>query len=409
MQPLFPLEGTPTRKRETTKEAVNPSVLRWARETGGLTLDDAAAALSIGDAYGQTGAQRLAALERGDDAPSRALLLKMADKYHRNLVVFYLDAPPERGDRGEDFRLAPGSQPDYDATLDALIRRIRASQDQVRSLLEDEEATPVPLVGSRKLTTPRAEMSQFIIDSINFQLEEFRKQRDIDDAFRYLRGCIEAAGVFVLLAGNLGTYHTDIEPEVFRGFVIADPLAPFIVINDQDSHAAWSFTALHELIHVVLGDTGLSGGTVNTATEEFCSDVASQVLLPRDDVLRMTYISTLNDGDALEAVAAVAWEWRLSSSMVVYRLKLADIISTYRWNALAGILRARHAQPKDNGSTGGRGNYYAWRRHRLGPALLSLVQRSLRAGTITRTKAAYVLGVRPRFVDRVLTPPPVVG
>jgi hypothetical protein len=41
--------------------------------------------------------------------------------------------------------------------------------------------------------------------------------------------------------GNLGGNHANIPVEIFWGFAIADPTAPFIVINDQDAHTASFF------------------------------------------------------------------------------------------------------------------------------------------------------------------------
>ncbi len=77
--------------------------------------------------------------------------------------------------------------------------------------------------------------------------------------FELLRKKPEAAGVFVLLIGNLGNYLTTIDLEMFRGFALADEVAPFVIINDQDAKTAWSFTLLHELVHLWLGQTGVSG------------------------------------------------------------------------------------------------------------------------------------------------------
>jgi hypothetical protein len=39
--------------------AINPSLLVWARETAGLSLRDAAAAIKLNAARGKTGAERL--------------------------------------------------------------------------------------------------------------------------------------------------------------------------------------------------------------------------------------------------------------------------------------------------------------------------------------------------------------
>ncbi len=68
------------------------------------------------------------------------------------------------------------------------------------------------------------------------------------------------AGVLVLVLGNLGSHHTDLGVEVFRGFSLADDLVPFVVVNPKDSAAARCFTLLHELAHLWVGEPGISGG-----------------------------------------------------------------------------------------------------------------------------------------------------
>ena len=76
----------------------------------------------------------------------------MAEKYRRPLIVFYLKRPPDTGNRGEDFRRAPDAPPlEYDPQLDALIRNVRARHDLARSLLEDEEASPLHFIGSHTM------------------------------------------------------------------------------------------------------------------------------------------------------------------------------------------------------------------------------------------------------------------
>src|SRR5690348_11845680 len=104
--------------------AIQPRILTWARQTAGLSLDDAARALGLADARGRTGTQRLEAMELGEDEPSRAILLKMSGTYRRPLLVFYLAEPPKTGDRGQDFRTLPGHEK-FNPELDALVRDIK--------------------------------------------------------------------------------------------------------------------------------------------------------------------------------------------------------------------------------------------------------------------------------------------
>ena len=63
---------------------VNPDILRWARETAGFSLEEAAVAATINAARGKSGSERLAELERGERAPRRPQLLKLAKAYRRS-------------------------------------------------------------------------------------------------------------------------------------------------------------------------------------------------------------------------------------------------------------------------------------------------------------------------------------
>ncbi len=103
---------------------------------------------------------------------------------------------------------------------------------------------------------------------------------DAEHASRLLRSRTEDSGVCVLLKGDLGSYHTTIDVEVFRGLAVADDVAPFVVINANHSRAARSCTLLHELTHLLLGQSGFGGGNAETEIEEFCDNVAAEWLLP---------------------------------------------------------------------------------------------------------------------------------
>ena len=229
---------------------VSHGILSWARETAGLSPSEAVNKLGINDARGIRAVNRLAAIEAGEMEPSRPLLLKMAQHYRRPLVTFYMSARPRKGDRGEDFRNIPHRHTDAEALVDALVRDIRARQSMVRAVLVDEEgAKPLPFIGSMHMGDGVGAVLASVRQIIRIDLSEFRAQASPESAFALLRSRVEAAGVFVLLMGNLGSHHTAIDVEAFRGFALADDVAPFVVLNDQDARSAWSFTLIHELAH----------------------------------------------------------------------------------------------------------------------------------------------------------------
>ncbi len=388
--------------------SIKPEILAWARETAGLSVEAAAERLSIKEARGVAGTDRLRALEAGETKISRPTLLKMSKLYRRPLLTFYLSAPPRRGDRGEDFRNLPDQHSDAEALVDALVRDIRARQSMVRAIVEDDEdAEPLPFIGSANMADGIAPVLQKLRRTLDLDLAEFRAQASPEGGFALLRDKVETAGIYVLLAGNLGSYHTALDVDVFRGFALADDLAPFIVINDQDARSAWSFTLLHELVHLWLGATGVSGSYAEAQIEKFCNDVASAFLLPASElplvgVNRQTDLAT-----ATRLIDAFATSRLLSRSMIAYRLLGANMITNETWRQLRSAFRrlwqeSRAAQRQLARDREGGPNYYVIRRHRLGAALLKFVARSISGGAMTPTKAGKVLGVKPRSVEPLL-------
>lgn len=240
---------------------VNPDLLRWARESAGLSRAEAVTRLGLRRACGIEPVERLRALEVGGNAPTRAMLSKMAEKYRRPLVTFYLEQPPAKSDRGSDFRTVAANQSREDeALLDALVRNLLASQALLKSaLLDEEDAEPLPFVGSAARADGVEAVTSSMRVALELSLDRYRVTACTDAAFRLLRRRAEDAGIFVLLAGNLGTHHTDLDVDVLRGMALADEIAPFVVVNPRDSAGARCFTLLHELAHLRLGQTGISG------------------------------------------------------------------------------------------------------------------------------------------------------
>ena len=389
---------------------VNHKILQWARETAGLTLEEAAVKLDLHQARGVSATDRLAALESGNDEPTRSLLTRMAKHYRRPLLTFYMSAPPRKGDRGQDFRTLPDDYSDTDeALLDALIRDVKARQSMVRALLEDDEDTePLSFVGSLRMSQGISAVISSIGETIRINRAELRAKASPTETFALLRDRVEAAGIFVLLIGNLGSYHTTIDLEVFRGFAIADNIAPFVVINDQDAHSAWSFTLLHELVHIWLGQTGISGWRAEISIEKFCNDAASEFLLPSSELEQLAIDNRAHPESTQSRISKFAMDRNLSASMVAYKLYRIGAIDFESWNRLRGNFRKlwiaqRNEQRKRAREEESHGpTYYPVRRHRIGKALLELVGSMMRAGAITTSKAAMVLGVKPKNVQNLL-------
>ena len=380
-------------------------ILKWARKNSLLSIEEAAKKLNLKDDKKLSAAEKLIAYESGKE-PSRSLLLRMSKQYHQPLLVFYLDKQPIIGDRGEDFRTLPDQ---FDETenvnVDVLIRDIKARQSTIReALIDADEEIKLEFIGRHKIEDGVMRVVQTIRDTLNMELDDYRNQPNYKEAFRYLRQKIERIGVFVLLKGNLGSYHSNIALTAFRGFALSDDIAPFIVINDQDSESAWAFTLIHETAHLILGKTGISGFYVEMSIEKFCNEVASEFLLPQIEFEKFKPIK--NDFDNMKVeISKYAFSKKLSSTHIAYRLHRRGNIDESVWLQLRNFyhnkwLEKQKRERDKNKQREGGPDYYVIKNYKLG-SLVELVQRLTYAGTLTTTKAGMLLDIKPLKVHRL--------
>lgn len=388
---------------------INHEILRWARSTAGLSLTEAAKKLGLGKLSKATPADRLASLEAGEEEPTRSLLSKMAKHYRRPLITFYMENPPRKGGRGQDFRKLPDDYSDESAALiDALIRDVLLRQSLMRSALEDDEGVEqLAFVGSKQISDGVLSVAQSIKETISLNVKTFRAQSDPEEAFKYLRDKVEQVGVFVLLIGDLGSYHTAFKPGHFRGFALSDKIAPFIIINDRDARAAWSFTLLHELTHIWLGQTGISSNEFNIQTEIFCNRVAGDILMPAEDLEALPLADPLNFETTKNQIGDFALKNNVSSTMVAYKLFSYQRIDERMWDRLRHEftllwMEADQAKRKTNKDAKGGPTYYTIRRHRLGKNFISQVNQLVRGGELTTVKASKILGIAPRNLQNLV-------
>ncbi|MCY3979607.1 MAG: DNA-binding protein, partial [Chloroflexi bacterium] len=109
---------------------VNPEILKWARETAALDIEEAARKLGFRDSKRRTAAEKLENLECGAENPSSSQLARMSQAYYQPPVVFYLKQPPKSGDRGKDFRPFHQQAPNHKGNghLKLLMRAIKVFQ-----------------------------------------------------------------------------------------------------------------------------------------------------------------------------------------------------------------------------------------------------------------------------------------
>ncbi len=285
---------------------INPQILKWARDEAGFTLAEAAQYAQIKPVkqskknIGLSAPEHLNAIENGTKNISKVILEKLSKLYRRPIITFFLPSPPPKNDFFVDYRATLTTAKTDSPSFQALKRRIYNLYQELLAIAKDNGQAPYPFIGSCGKTRKKENLLTFIEKYFGLNPRKtIRKQLTPDALFRKLREQAQDAGVYVILQGNLGSHHTKIDVEEFRGMAISDKLAPIIIINSNDSDSAKSFTLIHELCHLLLGINVLGNYDVNIPTsnkiEKLCNAVAADYLVPKDELLNIYQVNASAD------------------------------------------------------------------------------------------------------------------
>lgn len=274
-----------------TKALVKPELLVWARDRAKVRAEDAAKAANVD-------LERLQAWERGDDAPTIGQLRALASKYHFPLAVFYLPEPPADFMPLRDFRRLPDAE---DETVTPnLAFHIRGAYERRELALElygelRSEPQPFPLKATVKDDPEK--VGQAIRDFLGVDEAAQRQAARQDRGFDFWRRRMEERDILVFVVSGP---HYAVELKQMRGFAIAKTELPVIVVNGRDySQGGRAFTLLHELAHIILGESAISNGSADALAatpdeqriERFCDAVAAAALMPRGLILSIPEVA----------------------------------------------------------------------------------------------------------------------
>jgi Zn-dependent peptidase ImmA (M78 family) len=265
---------------------INPALLKWARESAGMSIEEASQRLRVSE-------DRLRSWEAGTALLTVKQLWKVANLYKQSFAAFYLsEAPPVFYPPLKDYRRLPGGAPGRPSA--ELYVDVRAALDRravALELLEDATETPLTFELSASLSSDPEELGIRLRQSLSVETPQQLLWRDPRIAFNNWREAIEQTGVLVFQSKSVPL-------STMRGYSVSLTPLPIIVVNRKDSYAGRSFTLLHELVHLTLRTSGVCDldPRVGRPEEEermeiFCNHVAGTALVPKQALLEQELVA----------------------------------------------------------------------------------------------------------------------
>jgi Zn-dependent peptidase ImmA (M78 family) len=360
---------------------VRPELLRWAIERSGLVFTDLEADFP-----------KLPEWLAGEISPTFKQLEDLARTTHAPVGYLFLDEPPVERLPIPDFRTISGGgvvrpSPDLLDTLYLCQQR----QDWYREFARIEGEAPLDWIGSATLKDDVVEVAARLRHSLNLDLAERKRFKTWAEAARRLIEQADDLGVLVMVSGVVGSNNRrKLDPEEFRGFALADPIAPLVFVNGSDTKSAQMFTLAHELAHLVLGQSALSDSQPcalpGQEVERWCNQVAAELLVP------MEAFRTEHQPEASLALelTRLARCFKVSTLVILRRIYDAGSITLSRFReAYREELKRLLAYAKGNG-----GDFYLTLAVRVGKRLARALVVSTLEGRSSFTEAFRLLGFK---------------
>ncbi|SES49845.1 protein of unknown function [Streptomyces sp. yr375] len=287
---------------------INPDVLDWAVRESGLTEREIAASSRIPE-------ERLHAILRDHEQPMTGEFKALAKALARSTAFFFLPAPPQKEKSLTSFRYPPGRRNEQSLhfTERSALRSALRWQKIAAWIRQQSAVEPANLPRIGETGSP-VNAASVLSSWLQWHVSLQKKTTSSSAVFKMLRERVEDHGVAVMQF-SLGS-------EACRGFSLPHADSPIIAINSAYNPAARIFTLLHELTHLLRGDSALCGDPRDDGIERFCENTAAIFLVPADDLneyvskwLKTAYV------DDVDQVRRVANYYKISLRAAAIRLK----------------------------------------------------------------------------------------
>ncbi len=265
------------------KAFITPMILKWARESARISLEDSAKKVNVS-------IEKFTTWENGTEYPTIRQAQILAKTYRRPFSLFFLPEIPRDFHPLQDFRKSDSLKLDTASLF--IIREIQQKQTWISELFEDSREEPLNFVGKFSINSNAKDVANDILTTLNITPGNYQKEPIKEWVEK-----TELAGIFI---SRTSFIHSKLvlNKDIIQGFAIADKFAPFIFINSKNWKAPQLFTLVHELAHIWISESGISNEididfsekniSKYNPVELFCNQVAANVLMPEEKIRELS-------------------------------------------------------------------------------------------------------------------------
>ncbi|RAH33224.1 XRE family transcriptional regulator [Pantoea agglomerans] len=360
---------------------INRKMLTWARERANLSVSHVALKMKKTPVL-------IEKWEEGSHPISFAEAQKFADITHVPFGCLYLDRPSDESLPIPDRRTVGSRDVDVSLELRDTLTDVMIKVDWYKDYSVEAGLDRVELVGKYPKNTPYTILVKELRSCLLVSTPP--KSGKWEDFFTKLTKEVERNGILVMKNGVVkNNTHRPISVKDFRGFCVADERAPVIFINNNDAKSAQLFTLIHELAHLMIGESAISDldHKNKSSEEQLCNAVAAEFLVPETE-LRKRWNDNLDWEENIQPLTSF---FKVSRWVIARRALTLNYISESQYLSYVGKINDK--------SPGGGGSYPRTQKGRVSETFARAVVTQALEGKLLLREAQKLTGIRPSKIN----------
>jgi Zn-dependent peptidase ImmA (M78 family) len=283
-----------------------------------------------------------------------------------------------------------------------LVSTLKKKQNWLRDYLIENNYESLSFIGLLK------EFNDWSVDTASKRIrselkidEEWFKKTNKSQVFRFWIDLIESNRIFVSSTGFVKHNKRPVPVDICKGFTLIDEYCPFIYINTNNLGGGRIFTLIHELVHILVGNSiGIGYEPIHPSSvplEKFCDAVAAELLVPNNQFIKLWK----ENKTSLTSKIRILSNKFLVSQLVILKKAFDNnfIQANQFWDFYNSYVNSFSSSTKDNVT----GNYWNTKPYEVSRKFFNHVDRALKRGAILPTEAYRLTNMKGNTYENFRT------